>query len=344
LVRAQPFIARGFLISTAVAGFLWALTWGVRKGKIPSLIWVIGVGLLLVLDLGRVDDPFIQTQDFHQWSAADPNVQYLLDRQAEEEPFRVLALGGRSGFGQDVKPGMYGLELANGHHPNDLARYRELIGMVGSGSPDNLVEWGSWTPNLGLLSILNVRYIIWPVAQFGGFPAGEAVMASSLDGRNAYEAVYELPTLPRARLVGEARVLSEEEAVPYLSSPIFRPGEEVVLTEPPPLDLPGRAVSGEVLWREKGLNHLSLSVESDENALLVLAENWYPAWKARVDGQETPVLRANHALRAIPVTAGTHEVEVFFDGGSLRGGLFTSLASILLLGGAAILGYRRRAI
>jgi hypothetical protein len=342
LARAQTFIARGFLISTVLAGVLLALTWWVRKGKIPSLVWVIGVGLLLILDLGRVDDPFIQTQDFHQWSAPDPNVQYLLDRQVEEEPFRVLAMGGRSGFGQDVTPGMHGLELANGHHPNDLARYRELIGMVGSGAPENFIDYDAGSLRYSLLSILNVRYIIWPVAEMGGLPGMEAVMASSLDGRTVYEAVYEVPTLPRARLVGEARVLAEDETVPYLLSPLFRPGEEVVLTEPAPIELPGGAVSGEVSWREKGLNRLSLAVESDENALLVLAENWYPAWKAEVDGQETPVLRANHALRAIPVSAGTHEVEIYFDGGSLRGGLFTSLASILLLGGAGILGYFRR--
>ena len=59
------------------------------------------------------------------------------ERQAAEEPFRVLAMGGPYGSGQDVKPGMFGLELANGHHPNDLARYRELIGMVGSGAATN---------------------------------------------------------------------------------------------------------------------------------------------------------------------------------------------------------------
>lgn len=342
LARAQPFIVRGFLISTALAGGLLLLTWGVRKGKVPGLVWLVGVGLLLVLDLGRVDDPFIQTQDFHQWSAADPNVQYLLERQEEAEPFRVLAMGGRSGFGQDVKPGMYGLELANGHHPNDLARYRELIGMVGSGAPENLIELGSWIPNLNLLSILNVRYIIWPVAQMGGLPAGERVMATSMDGRNVYEAVYEVPTLPRARLVGEVQLLADEEVVSYLRSPMFRPGEEVVLTEAPALDLPGGPVVGEVQWIERGMNRLRLSVESDRNALLVLAENWYPAWKARVDGQEAPVLRANHALRAVPVSAGSHEVELYFDGGSLKGGLFTSLAALLLLGGAVAVGTIRR--
>jgi hypothetical protein len=342
LARAQPFIAKGFLLSTALAGALLALTWWTRKGKLPAWLWVAGVGILVMVDLGRVNDPFIQTQDFHSWASPDPNVQYLLERQEVEEPFKVLAMGGRSGFGQDVMPGMHGLELANGHHPNDLARYRELVGMVGSGAPENLIQWGSWAPNLSLLSILNVRYIIWPVAQMGAFPVGEAVMASSLDGRTAHEAVYEIPTLPRARLVGEVRIVPEAEAVQFLRSPLFRPDVEVVLSEAPELDLPNAPVEGEIRWTERSPNRLALEVEAGSDALLVLADNWYPAWKARVDGVETPVLRANHSLRAVPLQAGSHEVELFYDWGSLKGGLFTSLASVLLLVGAAGTGYLRK--
>jgi hypothetical protein len=340
LARARPFIARGFLTATFLGTGLLALSWGKIKGKVPPVAWVMGVGILLAIDLGRVDDPFIQTMDFHSWAAPDPNILYLQERQEEEPPFRVLAMGGTSGFGQDVKPGMYGLELANGHHPNDLARYRELIGMVGSGAPANLIDLQTGEPNLPLLSILNVRYIIWPVQRFGGLPVGEAVMASSLDGRSAFEAVYEVPTLPRARLVGEAVVVPEDEAVGYLLSSLFRPEWEVVLPQEPPVALPGGPVTGEVQWLERDTNRMRLSVQSDQDALLVLADNWFPAWKATVGGEGAPVLRANHTLRAVPVPAGTHEVEIWFDAGTLKGALFTSLGSLLLLGVLGALQYR----
>jgi hypothetical protein len=186
-------------------------------------------------------------------------------------------------------------------------------------------------PNLPLLSILNTRYVIWPVHSLGPFSTGEAVMATSLDGTNAYEAVYEIPTLPRARLVGRATVLPEEEVLPYLLSPAFRPAEEVVLTEEPPLELPGRAPEGEVRWLERGSNRLRLEVETDAPALLVLSANWYPRWRARVGEQDTPILRANHTLRAIPVPLGVSGVEVYMGPGAMKGPLFLSLASLLLL-------------
>jgi len=346
LARDEPFITRGFLLSTFFAAALLALSWGALRRKIPPLVWVLGVGCLLFADLARVDAPFIQTMDqamgisFQQWDTPDPNVQYLLDRQEEEAPFRILAMGGTSGFGQDVKPGMFGLELANGHHPNDLARYRELIGMVGSGAPENLLDPETGL-NLPLLSILNVRYVIWPVQRFGGLPVGDPVMASSMDGRNPYEATYEIPTLPRARLVGETVVLPEDETVAYILSSLFRPDREVVLTEEAPIELPGGPVEGEVRWLERGLNRMRLSVETDQNALLVLADNWFPAWKARVAGEDAPVLRANHTLRAVPIPAGTSEVEVYFDVGTLKGAFLASMASLVALGLLGGLGYWR---
>jgi hypothetical protein len=166
-------------------------------------------------------------------------------------------------------------------------------------------------------------------------------MATSLDGQSAYEAVYRIPTLPRARLVGQAVVLQEDETVSYLLSPLFRPEDEVVLTEEPPITLPGGPVEGSVRWLERGPNLMRLEVQAQGDALLVIADNWFPAWKARVGSEEAPVLRANHTLRAVPVPSGTHEIEIYFDPGTLRGALFTSLGSLGLLALLGGLGYRK---
>jgi hypothetical protein len=340
LARVEPFIARGFLVATLLAAALWGLTWAFKERKVSGTILVAGLGLLAAVDLARVNDPFIQTLDFREWAAPDPNIRYLVEQRASQDPFRVLSMGGQFGLGQDVKPGMFGLELAAGHHPNDLAPYRELIGMVGSGIPANFFDMETGGLNLPVLSILNVRFVIWPVHQFGGLPEGEVVMATTLGGDRLYEAVYEIPTLPRARLVGEAVLVPEEETVSYLLSPAFRPDEEVVLNEEVPLALGGLPVEGEVLWLERGPNRLRLEVRSQEPALLVLADNWYPAWKARVGEKEVPVLRANHTLRAVPVEAGSQVVEVYYDLGYLRGPLLVTLGSLVLLGAASLAGAR----
>jgi uncharacterized membrane protein YfhO len=68
----------------------------------------------------------------------------------------------------------------------------------------------------------------------------------------------------------------------------------------------------------------------------VLSEVYYPGWRASLDGQETEVLRANYAFRALYLPAGDHQVRLVFAPLSWRVGLVLSLASMIslfLLGG-----------
>ena len=64
-------------------------------------------------------------------------------------------------------------------------------------------------------------------------------------------------------------------------------------------------------------------------SFLVLSENAYPGWRARVDGAEVPISRADVTLQGIVVPAGTHRVEFMLESRSLRAGMFVT-------GGAAL--------
>ena len=336
LAVAQPFIARGFFFATLLTlgtlGTLFAARRGVSAAAVVALL-----GVLLAADAMRVDNPFIRTLDFHQWSAPDANVRYLTDRLRGGEPFRVLSLMPPAP-GQDVMPATYGLDLAGGHHPNDLGRYRELIGMVGSGLPQNLVG------NAGVMAGLNVRYILWSSARFGpieglGVPHLEGLRevsrATLPDGR-VISSLYAFPGLPRARLVSHATVVPEGGELAALLDPSFDVAASVVLTEDPPISLSGAPASGSVTWEEHTPNRLRLNVTSDQNAILVVADNWFPAWKATVDGEDVPVLRANHTLRAVAVTAGEHVVELRYASAELRNMLLLTLGCLLALAGAVV--------
>jgi hypothetical protein len=313
----RPLVAQGALVSLLLAGGGAVLAWAVKRAYLAPVALVAGTVLLVAVDQLRVDGPFVQVMDFHAWARPDPNLQAILDAQrGKVEPYRLLSFAHR---GQDVTPAMYGIELAAGHHPNDLARYRDLIGMVGSDEPRNLYDGD-------IRRLLNVRYLIWPDWQNGELDDQPGILSRTRlsDGR-VFETLLAEEGLPRARLVASAVVKSGEEAVPYMLSDAFDPVTQAVLSEPPPLELPGGPVAGEVRWEERGPNRLRLSVVSDRPALLVVADNWYPAWRASVDGEEAPVLRAYHTLRAVPVQAGSHTVEMWYDSGVLSAGLWLSL-------------------
>ena len=328
LTNAEPFIVRGFMIAVALAALTAGVAWGLRTARLAWPGAIVALGILIALDLIRVDLPFIQTQDFAAFRAPDPNIDFLLERQREEDPFRVFSLRGLNG--QDVRPGMFGLELSAGHHPNDLGRYRELIGMEGSNLPVNLIA------SANVLKMLNVRYVLWP-DQLGapadqGLPADitdnlRRLSQTTIQGR-PYESVYEFSDLPRARLVGDAVILPDDQAVAYMLSGDFDPARQVVLSDPPPIDLTGGEVVGSVEWLERNNNDMTLRVSADGPAVLVLADNWFPAWRARIGNEDVPVLRANHSLRAVPITTGEHTVEFYYESDQLKWSLRLTLLSL----------------
>lgn len=334
LTADLPFIRRGAVVALVLALGTAGIAWAALRGTLPASALVAGLALLVAVDEWRVDAPFIRTIDAAQVTQADPIQAELVKRLATEPPFRVSAIGAD----QDVQPATFGIPLAGGHHPNDLQRYRELVGMAGSGPAANL-------QNENVLRLLAVQYLIWPTAQVGGEPSGVEILARSTAGGQPYQSLLRFPGLPRARLVGAVEVVPDERAVPRIADASFDPGTTAVLAEPPAIELPGGPVEGTVRWLENGVDRIHLTVDSPSNALLVVADNWYPAWKATVNGRETPVLRAYYALRAIPVAAGHHDVVLWYDAGFLRTGILsTAVAGTLLLGLAATLIVRERRV
>ena len=65
-------------------------------------------------------------------------------------------------------------------------------------------------------------------------------------------------------------------------------------------------------------------------AYLLQREAWYPGWRARVDGVDTPVVRADLLFRAVPLGPGDHDVEIYFDAATFNRGVLLSLAGLLL--------------
>jgi uncharacterized membrane protein YfhO len=46
--------------------------------------------------------------------------------------------------------------------------------------------------------------------------------------------------------------------------------------------------------------------------LLVLTDNYYPGWKATIDGKNSEILRADYSFRGLVVTPGKHIIEFTF--------------------------------
>jgi uncharacterized membrane protein YfhO len=71
-------------------------------------------------------------------------------------------------------------------------------------------------------------------------------------------------------------------------------------------------------------------VQAAEPTLVVLAQSYYHAWQAFVDGRRAPLLHANYAFQAVPVPAGSHSVEWVYQDWAFRIGGVVSAVALLL--------------
>lgn len=69
--------------------------------------------------------------------------------------------------------------------------------------------------------------------------------------------------------------------------------------------------------------------EAHGPCILVLAEQYYPGWKAWVDNTETKIYRCNGFMRAILLKPGKHHIRFTYEPDSFKNGLLLALISIL---------------
>ena len=68
----------------------------------------------------------------------------------------------------------------------------------------------------------------------------------------------------------------------------------------------------------------------NNSVYLVVNETLHHGWHATVDGQETPVLLANHRAMAVPVPAGSREAAMQYTPPRFFPGLAASLTGVIL--------------
>lgn len=142
------------------------------------------------------------------------------------------------------------------------------------------------------------------------------------------------------RLLGVRYYITAEQAPQYktLSSDaryrLLEPSESYfktyeLLDAQPAFGLEGKGTAQNVAWTPE---RRAFEVASEAGGRFRLSEQFYPGWRASVDGSEVAVERCHDAFQCIAVPAGSHRVEFVFRSDSLRSGAAGSAACWLLLG------------
>jgi hypothetical protein len=228
---------------------------------------------------------------------------------------------------EDSLPGNYGLlydlEDVHGASPMQMASYERLLG--------RLPLPRGW-------HLLNVKYVVtW--REYLEAPAQRLAEAPGPDPEQKPIYLYRLEDVgPRAWLASEAIAEPDmERTLQRLSSDEFDPDRQVLLSSIPAGFGAAAACDGNIDWRERKPESLSLEVSTSQPCFLVLGEIYYPGWQATVDGQQTPILQANGVLRAVPLQPGTHNVNLSFSPASVRWGVVLSLLMLIAAMGWLVL-------
>ena len=335
LQNNTPNIRIGFWITFMLTLLTAIAAYGSARAYLSGAALLTIVSGLAFLDLYRVDRPFVRGTVMMNamvdpaMFAPDETVRFLLERQAAGETFRVFDIG-QFVANQHAYPAntfaIHGIEQLTGHHGNEMRYYEQLMG--GHESAPAVA-----TSELRVLERANATYVVSPARL--AVPQLEEVFVGSRS------AVYRLPNaLPRAYVVGNVEVIEDvARSAERVLAADFDARTSAVLAAPLPAGVqvqPG--AQGSARFTARAASEATIEVQADGPSLLMVLDNYYPAWRAEVDGEAVPIVRANHTFRAIPVPAGTHTVRMYYDPAALRLGAITSIVLLLALLVAGVVG------
>jgi hypothetical protein len=363
----------GVLIPLACVLLVAGLVWGLSEKRLTSRKFFYCMVALLVADLSwnsnQFDHTFDRSRVFPRTEITDllrslPAGRVLVAPSGLETN-RSSAAG--AGPVKIIAPPNtllpYQIPTVSGKNQQFPRWYREFASLIEPQPNLSHVVFDKYRSPF--FDVLNVRYVLThEFTARGDFapPLPGYDLLAAEEGVSLYENTNAMPRAFFA--IGTIEVPNHLEALRVLSSSDFDPHSTAVIEqgdEPaaPPQTGSERANTDRNLRlnSEGGLvpfpgiatitedkrNRIGIQTENSAAGLLVLSDNYYPGWRAYVDGVPAEVKRANCTMRAVNVPAGKHLVSFVFIPTVFIASTYVSLtAAALTLGGVILSTFKRR--
>ena len=307
---------------------LVSLLWlSARRGnwaRATTLGWLAaGLVLLDLASLGAYQDLGGKNPSL---GFEQPAIAYYLAGQAGG-PYRIDTRTDIENLWQPDTALLYGLEdvggVANPLALADAARYWENLGSRSS----------------RLYDLLNIRYVIAKkdvTLDWDKF-------ALAFDGDPQLNVYENRRALPRAFFASKIQpAASHEDAWNAIHAPDFDPAMTAVVEGASASTLASTS-SGQVTEIASAPNRLTVKVNADGPALLVLSQLWYPGWQVTVDGRaQGAPLQTDYLFQGVALEAGSHTVDLRFTSPLWRlGWVLAGVAVVILLVSSLLVALRR---
>jgi hypothetical protein len=235
----------------------------------------------------------------HDDCLPEPPLLRQLRQTVAQEGGRVLGL--HSALGPNLAS-RYGLTDLRAFDPLRPEPFAQMMSRLGEREPV-LGRFVSSAP-VHLCGAWSVRFLMTPPTSEAP-PGWEMIMSDSSGAlwRNPY-------WLPEVRLAGRVITADEETGWQLLTDGTFDLATTAVIPET------GIEVAAEQMrlgQLQVSATRVTAQVSCDGPCLVVLARPWAPGWRASIDAEPTPLVRANLAGLGVVSPSGHHQVELRYN-------------------------------
>lgn len=319
----QRMYATAAVLCGAAAG-AWLLLWA---NRVPQRALGVALGSLAVIELIYNAHGVLPQ--------SDPSLYYpkldVFERLASAPPGRMCGARANRAAPRFCLPA----NLARMHHladirgydgadPAAIVRLLELANPRWKKAPHFAVTQSFQPVDSPILDMLNLRYRV-----FRGQPPE---MAKVWMAEGDYWVVESATVLPRPFVPSAIAVVENQEAaIRGIGRGDFDPRAIAYVEES--VDLPETQLQGTARIESEMPTEITIEVEMQTPALVVLADLWYPGWHATVNGAPADIVRTNGFLRGVVVPAGKGTIHLEYWPASFVWGLrlFGGVVVLLIL-------------
>ncbi len=322
-------IAKRNLILPSILSFglIFSVLIGIKKE-------LIKIGILIVIFITIFDMLRFSTkwQPFESKELAYAETPIIEEIGKLDKNYRIFTPFGEEGSVY------FNFQSTGGYDPLYIKRYGEFSKSLSEGTLINADRLGAYLPREGkyfpkIIDVLGIKYVLQKKSDIG------KSWAFNFNNypKNKFKLIYEdndfqiyknLEALPKAYLVGDYTVEdNNQEILNKIYSDEFDLKNSVVVEKDPGIKI-GGGDTGDIKNINYSSNKISLITNSSNNSLLIIPDNYYPGWIAKINGKESEIIRANYTFRAIAIPAGKNNIEIIYAPLSFKVGALISFASI----------------
>ncbi|MFZ6010605.1 MAG: YfhO family protein [Bacteroidota bacterium] len=315
LLRGDAFRSLAFILAIFIV-----LYFDVQK-KVSPLGFYALLTFFITIDLAIVDKRYFTQDNFKRkrentfFATTEADQEILKDKSS----YRVYNL--QEAFSTEARTSYY-FQAVGGYHGAKIRRYQDFYDSCLFRQTQQLytdAQQGKLNmPAYSGINMLNVKYLVYG-------PQRNNIITNPAANGNAWF------------VQSITKVNSPTEELRHTCSSNTK---NMAVVDASKFEVPdiGYDSAGTITLTEQKPNYLKYQSSSKSNSLAVFSEIYYAeGWKALIDGQEAPILRADYILRALVIPAGDHSIEFKFEPDAYHVGNKITMASswlmlLLLLG------------